>query len=143
MLRRKEPAAPPPKAAQQLPSCPVDHSMDEDEQIRLAEELSFASEFDLIFDPKNIADVRMRLQRLEEMLNEYILMNLNDEVHETMSLGSFNSHGHLHLLEKEERNRELSANESLDSILRGLRWYQSKIVVEIQNSTEVCCCFAC
>jgi hypothetical protein len=103
---------------------------DEEEAIRLVEEMSFVNTYDLIFEPTDLGSIPKRLQRFEELLDEHVFLSTNEE-HDTMSLASFQSHP----LERERDS--IMMQDSLESILRGLRWFQNKIIEEIERSLEV------
>lgn len=172
-----------------------------EEQLRLAEEMSFIDEYELTWDPTDLSDTKDRVKRYEDIVNEqlFILDKFIIEEDETqpipdsqikdlffqsldsndpsstggggarnshkLSLSDDSHHNHHHIHHRgsggeiqldysptfsERRsgsglnaannstsNKEMKLKETVDSIRRSLRWYQNKIVKQIESTSEV------
>jgi hypothetical protein len=156
-----------------------------EEELRLAEEMSFLDEYDLYWDPANLSDTAGRVKMYEDIVNEQLLvlepsLTLNNRQSGIVSkfsveddsvplpdsqirdlfFSSLDSSEKLGsnddsvkfsadnagrnnmdysptLSERRSASKEQKLKETVHSICRSLRWYQNKIVKQIESTSEV------
>jgi hypothetical protein len=127
-----------------------------EEQIKMAEELSFLDEYELYWDPTHLEDTKDRVKRYENIVNEQLFLMedegapLADAQIRDLFFSSLDSDKMISedsnvkpaeysptVSERISATREQKLKETVDSIRRSLRWYQGKIVKQIQSTNEV------
>jgi hypothetical protein len=156
-----------------------------EEELRLAEEMSFLDEYDLYWDPANLGETKDRVKMYEDIVDEQLLVTepsfalnnrpsgivskfsveddsvpLPDSQIRDLFFSSLDSSEKLGsnddsvkfsgdntgrnnidysptLSERRSASKEQKLKETVHSICRSLRWYQSKIVKQIESTSEV------
>jgi hypothetical protein len=126
-----------------------------EEQLRLAEEMSFLDEYELYFDPAHLQDTKERVKRYEDIVNEQLVILSEDEgapladaqirdlffssLDSDKMVSDDSNKGFEYSPSNSERytsQKDQKLKETVDSIRRSLRWYQHKIVKQIESTTE-------
>lgn len=131
----------------------------EEEMVRLAEEMSLIDEFDLQFNPQNLGETKGRLKFYEDIVDEHLGLRdregelfypdgrVSDSQLKTLFYPNdedFGSHASsrkgptIKPTRISSRGREQKIKDTVGAICRSLKWYQTKILNEIEKSSEVC-----
>lgn len=145
-----------------------------EEELRVAEEMSFLDEYDLYFDPTHLEDTKDRVKMYEDIVDEQLLIldtkteDDNAPLRDSQIRDLFGFSSSLDsekmlaggtaprsadennrnnnpkssdfspvFLERRSASKEQKLKETVDSICRSLRWYQNKIVKQIESTSEV------
>jgi hypothetical protein len=139
---------------------------DDDEVIRLVEEISFQDEYSLSWDPTHLEDTFDRVKMYENIVNEHLISldgrlddyatpisdsqirdiffsSLDSEENSSKLISNIDASSKLvgpaspTNSEKKSFSKDQKLKETVDSIRRSLRWYQNKIVQQIESTNEV------
>lgn len=159
----------------------ISHPLEDEgfeEELRVAEEMSFLDEYDLFFDPTHLEDTKDRVKMYEDIVDEQLLIldtkgdDDNAPLRDSQIRDLFGFSSSLDsdkmlaggtappqprgddgnnritgpkppdysptFLERRSMSKEQKLKETVDSICRSLRWYQNKIVKQIESTSEVC-----